>query len=78
MNAFPTISTSVDAEFARLPDLLSELRREIWLYCLPDPVEEFDVAHGKGFFYDDRYPDRPPPCTLADTTYLNSRPPLIT
>jgi hypothetical protein len=78
MNAFPTGSTSADAAFSRFPKLPYELRREIWLHCLPDRVEEFDTARGMVFFNDDRLLYRAPPCTLVATTYLNLRPPLIT
>jgi hypothetical protein len=78
MSAGSASSTSVETTFSKFPDLPAELRRSIWLYCLPDRVEEFDVAYGKVFYYDHRHPDQTPPCTLADTTYLNTRPPLIT
>jgi hypothetical protein len=78
MSASPASSISGNTEFWRFADLPPELRDEIWLHCLPHRVEEFDVAQGKAFYHNHRNPDRLPLCTLAATTYLNFRPPLIT
>lgn len=78
MNGSPTRSVLADLRFSKFLELPYELRRQIWLYCLPNRVEEFDTACGMVYYNDDRILYRSPPCTLVSTTYLNLRPPVIT
>ncbi|KAI1392058.1 uncharacterized protein F4822DRAFT_114563 [Hypoxylon trugodes] len=67
------MSTAQDPAFHLFPNLPTELRLLIWRFCLPNRVIELDHPHPDPIF-DFK---RPAPCTLAKTTVLNNRPPLI-
>lgn len=66
--------------FPRFKELPPELRLAIWRECLPWRVYEVDEPHARSIF--DAYPSLESPdevpCTLACTSYMNARPPVIT
>ena len=64
-------------EFHHFPKLPTELREEIWSYCLPERVCELTVPVDDIVFWQRDNTDGPWPCELWQTTYSNGRPPLI-
>lgn len=63
--------------FGQLP---TELRQQIWQYCLPHRVVELDCPLDTIVYWLDREDINnllPSPCTLRHTTLQNGRPPLI-
>ncbi|KAJ9624401.1 hypothetical protein H2203_005136 [Taxawa tesnikishii (nom. ined.)] len=60
--------------FARLP---TELREEIWRFCLPHRVSEMDYP-ADFMVYDSFDPEDKLPCSLRSTSISNGRPPLLT
>jgi len=66
----------VDDAFHNFPLLPTELRREIWSYCLPHRVSEVDVPIGYEVYNNLDPGDIP--CALYTTDVSNDRPPLLT
>ena len=64
-------------EFHFFPKLPTELRDEIWSYCLPERVCELTIPADFIEYCQRDNTDGPWPCELWQTTYLNGRPPLI-
>lgn len=60
--------------FAQLP---IELQKEIWRYCLPHRVREYD-SPSDTIVFDTINTDVPTPCLLHSTAKLNACPPMIT
>jgi hypothetical protein len=61
-------------EFTRFLQLPAEVRCMIWVLCLPDRVEELDVARGHIYYVDRK---GPPPCSFETSSYMNVALPLI-
>lgn len=66
-----------EAAFHKFPELPTELREEIWSYCLPHRVCELDVPYDKVVYLRPGESNGPSPCRLDATTHANSRPPLV-
>lgn len=69
-----------DLDFLYFPRLPAELREHIWRYCLPNRICELTQPIANVVFEandDDDGEEGPLPCNLWRTTYMNSRPPLI-
>lgn len=64
--------SAIETMFRPFSELPPELREEIWRYCLPYRFRELDMP-----LADNVYWDQPQPCKLQDTSWKNSRPPLI-
>ncbi|KAI4725715.1 hypothetical protein E4T49_06544 [Aureobasidium sp. EXF-10728] len=63
--------------FSPFPRLPTELREEIWRYCLPHRVNEIDDPVDWAVFGSFGLEDKAP-CTLKSTSISNGRPPLLT
>lgn len=69
------VDEAVFHQFSKFP---TELGEEIWSYCLPHRGCELDVPWDDAIFATIDNIEGPWPCTLRSTTYMNSRPPVIT
>lgn len=65
-------------QFTLFPQLPAELRKEIWRFCLPHRVWELTQPVDEVVFFQARKKNGRWPCSLGDTTFMNSSPPLIT
>ncbi|KAH0171372.1 hypothetical protein KCU67_g2214, partial [Aureobasidium melanogenum] len=68
-----------DDTFHPFPQLPTELREEIWRYCLPHRVSEMDnPANFIVYFTREDDDNDKRPCSLGMTTFNNNHPPLLT
>ncbi|CAI7646111.1 unnamed protein product [Penicillium pancosmium] len=67
-----------EKSFHLFPRLPTELRLEIWRFCLPCRVWEIDMPDHEGIYLDEHNADGFYPCLVTPTTKLNRLPPVIT
>lgn len=66
-----------EPRFHLFPQLPTELREEIWRFCLPSRIISIDAAVGF-IVFDTSGSGLQAPCQLYHTTFMNNRPPLLT